>query len=84
VALVGLIWLPATLWLLWTCRRADALWRSAAGFTISVFLLIFLGRVFHGSYLVWPLAGLVTAVLLAVPGREPVERLRQSAPGSPR
>ena len=84
VALVGLIWLPATLWLLWTCRRADALWRSAAGFTISVFLLIFLGRDFHGSYLVWPLAGLVTAVLLAVPGREPVERLRQSAPGSPR
>jgi hypothetical protein len=54
-----------TAWLVWTARRAGALWPAAAGFAISVFLLVWLGRVFHGSYLVWPLAGIVAAALLA-------------------
>ena len=65
--LLALVWLPVTAWLLWTCRRAEALWPSAAGFAVSIFLLVWLGRVFHGSYLVWPLAGVVTALLLAGP-----------------
>ena len=63
--LVALVWLPATAWLVWTARRGGALWTAAAGFAISIFLLVWLGRVFHGSYLVWPLAGIVAAGLLA-------------------
>ena len=63
--LVALVWLPVTAWLVWTVRRVGALWPAAAGFAISVFLLVWLGRVFHGSYLLWPLAGIVAAALLA-------------------
>jgi hypothetical protein len=65
--LLALVWLPLTAWLLWTSRRAEELWRAAAGFAISVFLLIWLARVFHASYLVWPLAGVVAALLSAGP-----------------
>ena len=68
--LLALVWLPVTAWLVLTARRAGALWPAAAGFAISVFLLVWLGRVFHGSYLVWPLAGIVAAGLLAA-GRDP-------------
>ena len=65
--LLALAWLPLTAWLLWLQRRAALLWPAAAGFAISIFMLIFLGRVFHGSYLVWPLAGIATAAVLAWP-----------------
>jgi hypothetical protein len=65
--LLAVVWLPVTAWLLWTARRSAALWPYAAGFAVSILLLVWLGRVFHGSYLVWPLAGIVTAGLLAPP-----------------
>jgi hypothetical protein len=71
--LLALVWLPVTAWLLWTARRTGALWSAAAGFAVSIFLLVWLGRVFHGSYLVWPLAGVVAAGLLAPP-RQPDAR----------
>jgi hypothetical protein len=35
------------------------------GFTLSIFVLLFIARVFQTSYLLWPLAGLVVAGLLA-------------------
>jgi hypothetical protein len=35
-------------------------------------LLLFLGRVFQTSYLVWPLAGIAVAYLLAAGEREAV------------
>jgi Glycosyltransferase family 87 len=59
------VWLPATAFLLWRQHRTGTLWAAAAGFAASIFLLVFLARVFHGSYLVWPLAGLTMAFLLA-------------------
>jgi uncharacterized membrane protein len=59
------LWLPLTAWLLWSQRRAEALWPGAAGFAISMFVLLFLSRVFQSSYLVWPLTGIALAVLLA-------------------
>jgi hypothetical protein len=65
--LLFLVWLPATAWLLWRQARTRELWTAAAGFAVSIFLLVFLARVFHGSYLVWPLAGIVMAFLLAAP-----------------
>jgi len=63
--LLAVVWLPLTAWLLWAQRRAGEVWAAAAGFAVSIFLLIFLGRVFHGSYLVWPLVGIAMAFMLA-------------------
>ena len=34
-------------------------------FSISMFVLLYLGRVLQNSYLVWPLAGIGLAYLLA-------------------
>jgi hypothetical protein len=79
--LLALVWLPVTAWLLWTWRRAEELWPAAVGFTVSIFLLVFLARVFHGSYLVWPLAGIVVAALLAAGQRVP--SARSHVPGMP-
>jgi Glycosyltransferase family 87 len=70
---VLLLWLPVTAWLLWNQIRSNTLWVGAAGFAISIFLLLFLARVFHPSYLVWPLAGVALAALLAL-----VERGQES------
>jgi hypothetical protein len=61
-----LVWLPATTWLVWNHVRSRELWTAAAGFALSVFLLLYLGRVLQNSYLVWPLAGATVAVLLAL------------------
>ncbi len=67
--LAALVWLPLTALLLRAQLRGQALWLGGAGFTISMFALLYLGRVFQLSYLVWPLAGLVVTALLAAGGR---------------
>ena len=58
------VWAPATAWLVWAQRRARALWPGAVYFAVSIFLLLFLGRVFQTSYLAWPLVGMALAVLI--------------------
>jgi hypothetical protein len=65
VPLALALWLPLTAWLLWTQKRAATLWSGAAGFSISIFVLLFLSRVFQSSYLVWPLTGIALSFLLA-------------------
>lgn len=60
-----LVWLPVTAWLVWVVRRSGRDWEAAAGFALSVFVLLFLARVFQTSYLVWPLTGVAVAFLLA-------------------
>jgi hypothetical protein len=65
VWLALLVWLPITAWLLWNQHRSGRLWSGAAGFAISMFALLFVSRVFQTSYLVWPLVGILAAVLLA-------------------
>ena len=60
------VWLPVTAWLLRIQWRAQAAWTGAVAFTGSMFLLLFLARVFQTSYLIWPLVGGALAVLLAV------------------
>jgi hypothetical protein len=70
--LAALVWLPLTAWLLLAQRRAGLLWTGAAGFAVSIFLLLFLSRVFQNSYLFWPLTGIVLAYLLASSRREPL------------
>ena len=67
--LLLLAWLPVTAWLVWEQLRSAAPWVGAAGFSVSIFVLLFLARVFQTSYLVWPLTGIVLAVLLAAGGR---------------
>jgi hypothetical protein len=63
--LVALIWLPVTAFLVRQQLRERAVWLGGAGFTASVFVLLFLGRVFQISYLVYPLTGLALTGLLA-------------------
>jgi uncharacterized membrane protein len=66
-ALLALLtWLPLTVWLLFAQRRAKELWLGAAGFTISILWLLFIGRTFNNYYLVWPLTGAAAAALTAV------------------
>jgi hypothetical protein len=65
-ALLALVvWLPVTAWLIWVVHRSARDWEAAAGFAVSVFTLLFIGRVFQTSYLVWPLTGIAVAFLLA-------------------
>ena len=65
-ALLALIlWLPVTAWLVFAVRRSARDWEAAAGFAVSIFVLIFIARVFQTSYLVWPLTGVAVAFLLA-------------------
>ena len=45
--------------------RSRQPWVGAAGFAASIFLLLFLGRVFQASYLLWPLTGMAIAAVLA-------------------
>jgi glycosyl transferase family 87 len=65
------LWLPLTVWLLWNERRSPRLWAGAAGFAVSIFVLFFISRVFQTSYLIWPLTGILVAVLLANSHDEP-------------
>ena len=61
-----LVWLPITAWLLVAQRRSAMLWTGAAGFAISITLLLWLSRVFQNSYLFWPLTAVALAWLFAV------------------
>jgi Glycosyltransferase family 87 len=75
-----LVWLPVTVWLLWNQRRARGAWIGATGFAVSMFVLLFVSRVFQTSYFVWPLLGILAAVLLAHADDEDV-RARPDVPG---
>jgi hypothetical protein len=59
------LWAPLTGWLLWRSRRSPDPAPLLLGFTISIFVLLFLGRVFQTSYLMWPLTGLTLTALAA-------------------
>ncbi len=63
--LAVLVWLPVTAWLMWLARRSGRDWEAAAAFAVSIFVLFFIARVFQTSYLIWPIAGLAAAFLLA-------------------
>ena len=63
--LAVLIWLPLTAWLAWTQWQSRRLWMGAAGFAVSMFTLLYLGRVFQNSYLIWPLTAVLVAFVLA-------------------
>jgi O-antigen ligase len=60
-----LVWLPLTAWLVWTQWRSRRLWVGAAGFAVSIFSLLYLGRVFQTSYLIWPLTAVLVSFVVA-------------------
>ena len=60
-----LLWLPITAWLLLIQRRAGEIWVGAAAFSISMLVLMFIGRTFNNYYLVWPMTGAAVAALMA-------------------
>jgi uncharacterized membrane protein len=64
------IWLPLTGLLVWNQLRSRAVWTGAVGYTISVFVLLFLGRVFQTSYLAYPFTGLVLTGLIVAAERD--------------
>jgi hypothetical protein len=72
-----LVWLPVTVWLLMAQRRAQELWLGAAAFSISILVLMFIGRTFNNYYLVWPLTGAAVAALMA----SGEARVRTGSPG---
>jgi len=76
-ALIALLtWLPLTGWLLLAQHRSRELWVGAAGFAISMLVLLFIGRTFNNYYLVWPATGAVAAALIYA-------RASPSRPASP-
>jgi hypothetical protein len=68
--LVVVVWLPVTVWLVVLARRSGRAWEAAAGFAVSMFVLLFVARVFQTSYLAWPLTGIAVAALLAARERD--------------
>ena len=67
--LAFLVWLPVTAILVREQWRTATSWLAGAGFAASIFLLVYLGRAFHISYLVYPLTGIVLAGLLSLDTR---------------
>ena len=59
-----LLWLPLTAWLCVVAHRARELWVAPAGFAISIFVLLYIGRTFNNYYLVWPAMGAAIAALV--------------------
>jgi uncharacterized membrane protein len=60
------VWLPATLLLLRAQMRSGRLWMAAACFGASIYVLLFISRVFQETYVIWPLTAIALACLLAV------------------
>ena len=71
-----LVWAPVTAWFVWNQLRERTVWAGAAGFTASIFLLVFLTRAFHKSYLLWPLEGLALAAALTASDADEDRRRR--------
>lgn len=76
-----LLWLPLTAWLLLLQRRAGEIWLGAAGFAVSIMVLLFIGRTFNNYYLVWPLMGVAIAALMAAGEGWRIEPGGSSVPG---
>ena len=75
-ALVALVWLPITAYVTRLQLRSHVAWMAGAAFTISIFVLIAIARVFQESYIIYPLSGLIIGLLLSLeePARRSVTR----------
>jgi hypothetical protein len=66
--LVVAVWAPITAGLMWVQYRARTTQACALGFSASVFVLIFIARVFQVHYVAYPLLGCAIAVAAVVGG----------------
>jgi hypothetical protein len=67
--LVALVWLPITAYLTALQYRSQVAWMAGAAFTVAIFVLIAIARVFQESYIIYPLSGLIIGLLLALDER---------------
>ena len=76
--LMLLVWAPVTAYAALLQWRSRAAWAAGASFTVSVFVLLIVARVFQESYILYPLSGVMLSMLLAL------ERLEISVRAEPR
>lgn len=82
-ALIALLtWAPLTAWLLLCQHRTRELWVGAAAFSISILVLLFIGRTFNNYYLLWPVMGLAVAALLHAGERDSEQVSAVTQPGA--
>ena len=59
-----LMWLPLTSWLSVVAHRAREQWVAPAAYSISILVLLWIGRTFNNYYLLWPMMGAAVASLV--------------------
>ena len=64
--LMLLVWTPVTAYAALLQWRSRAAWAAGASFTVSVFVLLMVARVFQESYILYPLSGVMLSMLLAL------------------
>ena len=83
LALMLLVWAPVTAYAALAQWRSKASWTAGAGFTVSVFVLLLIARVFQESYIIYPLSGVLVSMLLALERLEISVRAEQRSPAAP-
>jgi hypothetical protein len=73
-------WLPVTAYAVRACWRSREPWLAGAGFTISIFTMIVIARVFQASYIIYPLSGGLLTLLLALEQLQAVQAVRTGRP----
>ena len=64
--LMVLVWAPVTAYAALLQWRSRAAWAAGVSFTVSVFVLLVVARVFQESYILYPLSGVMLSMLLAL------------------
>jgi hypothetical protein len=77
LALMLLVWAPVTAYAALLQWRSRAAWAAGAAFTVSVFVLLMVARVFQESYVLYPLSGVLLSMLLALEWLEITVRAEQ-------
>jgi hypothetical protein len=80
LALMVLVWLPVTAYAAALQWRSRATWTAGVSFTVSVFVLLLVSRVFQESYILYPLTGVILTMLLALEQLEISVRAERPAP----
>ena len=60
------VWAPVTAYAALLQWRSRAAWAAGVSFTVSVFVLLVVARVFQESYILYPLSGVMLSMLLAL------------------
>jgi hypothetical protein len=77
--LMLICWLPITAYAVRAGWRSKEPWLAGAGFTLSIFTMIVIARVFQASYIIYPLSGALITLLLAL---EPLQAAHAARVGT--